>query len=116
MVETPLDITAGLPYNRRIRVKDAAVTWPTVEDFEVRSDVRVGPSSNSTLKAVLTPYISTSVDGQDLVLDLNLSGTETRALSGGYYDIVVSDPGETDNRAIVVLGGKLTIKPLVTGA
>jgi hypothetical protein len=116
MIETPLEITGGLPYNRRIRVKNAALTWPTEDDFEVRSEIRVGPSSDSRLKASLVEYITPSVEDDDILLDLNLTGSVTRTLPGGYYDIIVSDAGSMDNRAIRVLGGKLTIKPLVTGA
>lgn len=116
MIMTDIEIVGGLPYNRRIRVKDAALTWPTLDDFEVASHVRVSESRLSTLKAILTPYIFPSIEGPDIVLDLNLTGSDTRTLSGGYYDIVVSDKGSTDSRAIRALGGKLKIQPLVTGA
>ena len=115
MLMTDLTLVGGLPYSRRIRVKKAAITWPTTNDFEVRSQVRVSASKSATLKATLTPYISASVDGEDIVLDLHMNGGSTRTLSGGYYDIVLSDKGSMDSRAIRVLGGKLTIQPLVTG-
>lgn len=115
MMNTDLNIVSCLPYNRRIRVKGAAATWPTVDDLEVRSDIRVSADKRSTLKSSLTPFITPSIIGEDVVLDLNLTGDQSETLSGGYYDIVVGDAGHIENRAIRVLGGKLTVKPLVTG-
>lgn len=115
MIDTPLEITGGLPYNRLIRVKNAALTWPEEEDFEVRSQIRVSPSPKATLKGALTPFITKSIEGDDIVLEMNLTGAQTSVLPGGYYDIVISDVGSTDSRGIRVLKGKITVDHTVTG-
>lgn len=114
MNDVNLKITAGLPYARRIRIKDGKNVWPSLDDLEVRSEVRVGVSSTSKLKATLRPFITPSFDLNDLILDLQMTGNATRSLLGGYYDIVVSDVGPTDTRAIKVVGGTLTVEKLVT--
>lgn len=115
MIFTDLTIVKGLPYRRSIRVKGGVNVWPTVDDFEVRSQVRVSDDPSSTLKTDLAPYITARIDGLDIVLDLAMTGAESRTVLGGYYDIVVSDKGHTDLNAIRVLGGKFNVKPLITG-
>jgi hypothetical protein len=115
MVEVDLDVIGGLPYSRRIRITDGVNTWPTLDDFEVRSEVRVSRSSSSTLRATLGIFITSSIDGNDIVLDLQMTGSDTRSLLGGYYDIVVSDKGDVDLRGIRVLTGQLRVDQLITG-
>lgn len=115
MILTDLTIVKGLPYRRSIRVKNGTNVWPTVDDFEVRSQVRVSDDPRSTLKTDLASFITSRVEGADIVLDLAMTGAETRTIHGGYYDIVVSDKGSTDINAIRVLGGKFNVKPLITG-
>lgn len=115
MNETTLDITGGLPYSRRIRITNGVNVWPTLDDFEVRSEVRASPHGASKLKATLSQFITPSIDGNDIVLDLQMTGSDTRALSNGYYDIVVTDKGSTDLRGLRVLRGQLTVDQLITG-
>ena len=114
----PIDliIRAGLPYRRRARVTGAANIWPTSSDFEVRCQVRVSPDARSTLKATLTPFLTGTIDGEDVLVDLEMTGQQTRNLPGGYYDIVLSDLGVGDARAMTILFGQLKIQPLVTSA
>lgn len=114
--DTPLNINAGLPYNRRIRIKGAAKTWPSLDDFEVRCQLRVSASAKSRLKQTLSSYFLPSIDGEDIVLDLKLTGANTRVLPSGYYSVVVSDKGSIDERAIEVLRGHLRVRPMATGA
>lgn len=115
-VETPLDIVGGLPYQRQIRIKNGTSIFPVLSQLEVKSQVRVAPDMDSTLRYTLTPHITPSIDGADIVLDLALTGQDTRLMPSGYYDIILSDPGAVDLRAIRVLGGKIKVHPLVTGA
>ena len=109
-----LIITAGLPFGRRVRVSGGTNVWPTLVDFEVRSQIRREPNSISELLGDLRPYITPSIDGVDIVLDIEMSGAQTRLIPEGYFDIVISDPGSTDTRAISVLTGRIKIKTLVT--
>jgi len=115
MVEVNLNITKGLPYSRRIRVTDGKLTWPTLDELEVKSDVRVSAVSTGTLKGSLAAFITPSFEGNDLILELRMSGKDTRTFSGGFYDIVVSDKGTDDIRAIRVLKGRVEMDRLVTG-
>lgn len=108
-------LTAGLPYNRKIRAIGAAKVWPTLEDFEVLSQIRSERSSSSRLLGSLLPYLSASIDGDDIVLDLEMTGAQTRQTPEGFYDIIISDPGSTDLRAISVLSGRVVVGSLVTG-
>jgi hypothetical protein len=114
--DVELNLTGGLPYSRRIRVTDGAKIWPTLDLLEVRSEVRVSPIWTSRLKATLSPFITPSIEGDDLILDLKLTGAQTRELSGGHYDVVVTDKGSVDDRGIRVLKGVLRIEQLTTGA
>lgn len=115
MVDTSLDITGGLPYNRRVRVVNGAITWPTIDDFEVASEIRVSADKGAKLKGSLTPFIESSVEEDDILLDIRLSGAQTRTLPNGFYDIVISDVGSADHRSIRVLKGRVNVTPLVTG-
>lgn len=115
----PVDLamTAGLPYRRRFRVTGAAVVWPTVPDFEVRSQIRAGKDETTELLYNLAQHITPSIDVDDIVLDLELTGAQTRLVPHkGYYDMIISDPGVTDARAIPVSYGKIKVGLLVTAA
>lgn len=116
MDDTLLDITAGLPYNRKIRVTNGVNVWPTLEDFEVRCQVRVAANKNSTLKSTLSSYFTSSIEDNDIVIELNMTGSETREILGGYYDVIISDVGPVDARALPLLKGQVRVTPLVTEA
>lgn len=109
-----LVITAGLPYSRRIRIKDGKNVWTSLDDFEIRSQVRAGPTQRAKLKASLESFFTPSYDGNDIVLDFSMTGSATSSLSKGYYDVIISDKGAVDTRGIKVMGGILTVRPLVT--
>lgn len=111
-----LSLTAGLPYSRRARVIGAANIWSAVDQFEVRSQVRAGKTESSLFLFDLRPYLTPTIDGEDIVIDLVLTGHDTRLVPKGYYDIIISDPGETDARALPVLSGKIKVNLLVTAA
>lgn len=111
---TDLHIVSGLPYSRRIRVVDGVNVWPTLQSVEVKSHVRVSQNSTSTLKSDLTPYLTKSIDGNDIVIDFAVSGLESRNLKGGYYDIVLHDPSDVDARGIVLVSGQVFVERTVT--
>ena len=116
---TPVELamTAGLPYKRRFVVVGGASVWATVGQFEVRSQMRAGRDVNSEFLYDLAQHITPSVVGADIVLDLSLTGAQTRGVPAkGNYDIIVSDPGVTDARAIPVVNGKVKVGQLVTAA
>lgn len=114
----PVDLimTAGLPYSRRIRVTGATSIWSNLADFEVRSQIRVERSASSTLKANLTPFLSAEIEDDDIVVTLTLSGRDTRVIPSGFYDMIISDVGSEDVRAISVLSGQIKKRVLITAA
>jgi len=114
-VPVDLEMTAGLPYKRRVRVSGAALIWPTQDSYEVRGQLRVGKLPTSQLIANLGQYLNAFIELGDIVVDIGLTGSQTRTLSTGYYDLVLSDPGAIDARAIRILFGKVKIKTLMTG-
>lgn len=117
MESVTLAMTAGLPYHRRVRVMNGKALWPTLDSFEVRSQIREGKTEATALLGVLTPYLTKSFDGVDIVVDIDLTGEQTREIPiSGSYDIVISDPGPEDARAFPILAGKIKVKALVTAA
>ena len=111
-----LAMTAGLPYRRRIRVTGATSMWPTLDDFEVRSQIRAGRDVNSQFLHDLGQYITPSIEGDDIILTLELTGAQTRLLPvKGNYDVIISDPGVDDAKALPALSGKIKVGQLITG-
>lgn len=115
---TPVDLemTAGLPYNRRFRVVGGAAIWDAEEKFEVRSHIRQRKTQDSQLLKDLSPYFSSSVVEGDILIDLSLTGEQTRGFVKGYYDIVISDVGTVDARALTISSGKVKVGTTVTAA
>ena len=107
---------AGVPYAQTIRVTGAKATWPTLDAFEVRAQVRSGRTETSPLKDDLARFITASFDDDDILLTVSLTGQDTRAFKDGYYDIFISDPDTVDARAIRVLHGEITVNPAITDA
>lgn len=110
------DVVAGLPFIRRVRITAGKNIWMTLSDFEARMHIRVAEDPRSTLKFDFTPHLRKSFDVNDIVIEWNLSGAQTRELKFGYFDLVVSDVGITDVRAIQVLHGYLHIRSTTTAA
>lgn len=115
---TPVDLelVAGLPYARRFRVTGAASIWPTVESFEIRSHIREGRNENTPLVGRLDLFLTSTIEGQDVVVDLTLTGEQTRSIVKGFYDIIISDPGTEDARALSISSGKVKVSYLRTAA
>lgn len=114
---TNLAAPLGLPFARNIRVVGAKNVWPDLEDLEVRSQLRASASSAAALIANFHPFMSWDFDDDDLVITWSMTGADVRAINrDGFYDVVVSDAGETDARAIVILAGQFTFPETVTTA
>lgn len=111
-----LNMQAGEPYARRIRLADGKTTWATLGDFEVRAQIRASRNTTAPLKGDLGPHLTPSYDGNDIVIDLSLTGAETRAQAGGYYDMFISDTGATDARAVRLLHGTVRVATAITAA
>lgn len=110
------DVVQGVPWSTTVTVVDAKLTWPSLDDLEVRSEVRDGPSLDYALIADLRAFMDVSFDGDDLVIAISASGSHTRAWRSGYYDIFVSDVGTVDARAIRPLHGEFVVASAVTAA
>lgn len=112
--ETPipnvLKVVAGRPFSQTIRVKNIRNIWATADELEVRAQLRVGPNSTDSLIDNLHTRMTYSYDVNDLVIVLSMTGAQTRALVArqwsptghAYFNIVISDVGTADSRAIVV--------------
>lgn len=115
-----LPIIAGLPFTRRARLVDGRNIWGALVDFEARAQVRTRREPTATLITDLTPHLVAAygVDTQanDIIVDLVLTGADTRAMESGHYDIVLSDTGTTDARGIELLHGSVTVQTLATAA
>lgn len=111
-------VTGGLPYGRRIRFEGVINNdlWPDLNSLEVRSELRVGKAYTTALIKDLRPYLTPVIEGSDLVVELNWTGADTRELVNGYFDIIVSDPGPEDARALRVGPFKVKVKSTTTGA
>jgi len=112
----PLSITGGLPYSRRFRLINGTTVWPTLGDFEVRSQMREGQTVTSALLADLRLFMTPSLDDTDIIISLSMTGAETRALpKAGFYDIVISDIGTDDAQAVLVVpASPIAVGSLVT--
>lgn len=116
MDPVPLDVTGGLPYSRKFRITNGVNIWSTVEAFEVRGQVRAKDKATAALVANLTPYLSREIDGNDIVVSLSMTGAATRTMNKGYYDILISDPGVEDAKALRVSEGPFNYDQVLTTA
>lgn len=105
-----LELIAGKPFARVILFKDGKDTWPTLAEFEVRCQLRFNEATSSKLIANLHPFMTPSFQDDDIRVDWSMTGKQTRTLydavwghnKTGYFNIIVSDTGATDERAWVV--------------
>lgn len=111
-----LELTAGLPYARRIRMTDGKLAWPLLTDFEVRSHVRAGKDTTSPLLYDLAVHMTPSYDVNDILVDISLTGAQTRLIPPGNFDVIISDPGVEDVRAVRLASGKIKVASLITAA
>lgn len=113
-----LEITAGLPFSKTFAVTltEGRSYWNEVNQFEVLAQVRKKKERTSDLVLDLAGFISvTKVNANLFVFELKMSGLQTRSLSApGFYDILMSDPGTTDNRAYIISHGKVRRDTVIT--
>lgn len=116
-MSTDITITKGLPFSRVIRVESARIIWAELDDFEIRSQLRQKAAVDSPLIADLHDYMTATYEDDDIVITWSMTGADTRALtSKGKYDVIVSDTGSVDARAIPVLSGSISLAVLTTAA
>ena len=112
---TNFSITRGLPFARSFRITDGKNVWPNLVDFEVRSQMRLTKAPTSAIVANLHDFMTADFDANDIVITWTMTGAQTYALTGGgYYDILVSDAGATDERAIPISSGKIKVLDTTT--
>lgn len=109
-IPNALTVVAGRPFSQTIRVKNIRSIWATTDELEVRAQLRSGTTSTDPLIYNLHKHMTYAYDADDLVITLFMTGAQTRVLLArewsptghGYFNIVISDVGTTDSRAIVV--------------
>lgn len=110
-----LTMVQGVPFSRQIHVVGGTAVWPTLASVEARAQVRRGEEVSSPLVVDLTPFLTVRIDSLDLVVDMSLTGAQTRAIPrSGFYDLILSDVGTVDARALKILSGKLHLETTVT--
>ena len=110
-----LRLRQGVPFSGGFRFHGAALTWPAAVGCEARAQARKW--AGGPLLADLGPWLTLSAQGDDIVVDLDMPGHATRAMPtrAGVYDLVLSDKGDTDSRALSV-SGTIRVAPAVTTA
>lgn len=112
-----LTMVQGVPFSRQIRVAGGTAVWSDLTQVEARAQVRRGEEVASPLVVDLTPNLTVSIDGTDIVVNISLTGAQTRLVPrDGFYDVILSDVGMTDARALKILSGKLILETTVTSA
>ena len=116
--QVPFHITSGLPFGRSIIVTlpNGRDWWTAANEFEVLMQVRKAPNNLATLILDLTQFLTVTFNAPDTVnIDLDMTGADTRLLSmSGHYDVVMSDPFATDDRAEKILDGPVYRESIVT--
>lgn len=111
-------VTAGLPFAKTIvtTLPSGRDWWTMSNQFEIRFEVRKEAKESSTMILNMSPYLTVVFDAPDTVtIFWAMTGKETRLLTqSGAYDIVMSDAGQDDARANVLLKGTIKRLELVT--
>jgi len=117
----PFHITAGLPFGKKIVVTLPAGRsfWLNENQFEVLGQIRITDDFMSELILDISKYMTVTFDpGEDpdiVTIYLNMNSSNTRLVTaGGYYDIIMSDPLELDNRAARLVEGPVFRQAVVT--
>ena len=114
-----IKITRGLPYANQWRLPNGKDMWPNLADFEVRSQLRKTKLASSQLITNLHLFMTKSygIDTQanDIIVRWRMTGAETRALAGdGFFDVILSDPGVTDERGLRIYSDQIKLASLIT--
>lgn len=116
--QVPFHITSGLPFSKTIEVTlpNGRTWWIDNTEFEVLSQIREGEDDSTPLLLDISQYMTVTWNAPNTAtIELEMSGANTRQLKkSGYYDVIMSDPLPSDERAIKVLGGPVVREALVT--
>jgi hypothetical protein len=104
-----LPVVQGAPLDLTITVEGAAARWP--DGREARGQIRAQPESALVIFD-MTPHLTTSVDGADVLVELHLTGAQTRKIVDGVFDIFVAGPEQT--APLKVWGGAVKVELAVT--
>lgn len=113
-MSTELNATAGLPFSKAVRLANGKDIWGALEECEARMQIRVNEDPGSKLKYDFTSHLRLEFDLNDILIKWDLSGAETRLLKSGYYDLIISDAGPSDDRAIRLLHGPFVLDSVTT--
>lgn len=103
--------TSGTPFSQTIRAVGVKSIWTDLSQLEVRAQLRTGKTTSTPLIANLHDHMTWDFDVDDLVITWTMTGQETRAMfdlptwpsaKKGFFNVVVSDVGVEDARALVV--------------
>jgi len=118
MIDEPLTITSGLPFAKEINISLPVdrTWWLELIDFEILMQIREEKSRSSTLVMDMADFLTiTKLDANNFRTNIRMNGSDTRTLlRGGFYDIIMSDPGTTDGRAYVILKGPVKRLTVIT--
>ena len=105
--------TAGKPWSQSIRIVGAKTYWNSVDELEVRSQLRAGRDTSAALIANLHEYMTWAFDTvtpEDLIITWQMSGEATRKFYAeaawgktrkGYFTVNITDVGTVDAHAII---------------
>ncbi len=110
MTDKTLTLISGRPFIQTVRVSGAKNVWSNIGLLEVRAQLRTGERTTDPLIANLHDFMTWAFDVNDLVITWAMTGDETRDLyvlqwgrfKKGYFNLIVSDTGIIDARALVV--------------
>ena len=106
-----LIIKSGLPYSKSflLELPSGRSWWTMASQFEHVGQIRKKKDRDSELILDISTFISvTTVNADTYLFELKMTGQDTRTLTeSGAYDIIVSDTGITDGRAIELSVGKV---------
>ena len=116
--QVPFYITSGLPFEKQVIVTLPVGRdwWTNISQFEVLSQARDGVDQLAPLIVDLAQHMDVIFTAPNTVtIDLFMTGAQTRLVTkSGNYDIIISNPLPSDERAIKVLDGPVYRTSLVT--
>ena len=112
------EIVSGLPFSKEIRVSlpPGRTWWTNTSEFEVLMQVRKDKKRDSELILDLAQYLDVTMSDADTIkVMFSMGGHDTRGLhASGFFDMILSDVGTTDDRAFVVLYGTVKRSSVIT--
>lgn len=110
-IPVPLDVVQGAHLTLTATVTGGAALWPA--GHNVIGQVRA--SSGGPLMLDLTPDLTGEITGDDFIVTLTLSGSDTRKITrNGSYDVFVTDTSGEGIVALRVLHGPVKVEQAIT--